>query len=103
MREDCVYGQARAFQGLGDTAPDGPQAAQHYEAALDRWRALLEAEAVLPADWWERQYNLLYCKYKRGEADEVRKAINAVEIMRGQPKDPALNKQWRDLKGKVGA
>jgi len=98
MSEDCVYGQARAFQGMAETGTD-PKA--NYEAALDRWRALRQAENIEDNDWWERTYNLLYCKYKLDQNKEVRQTIRAIEIMRGTPKDPLLQQKWRELKGAI--
>jgi len=99
MSEDCVYGQARAFRGMGETG--GADAKANFEAALDRWRALRQAETIEPRDWWERTYNLYYCKSKLGDKKDVRDNITAIELMRGTPKDPVLQKKWRDLKGAV--
>ncbi len=101
LKEDCIYGQARAFQGMGDTAVDPAQAKPNYEAALDRWRVLRKVDSIEPNDWWERAYNLHYCKYKLGDTKSVRDNITAIELMRGVPKEPVLQKKWRDLKGAV--
>jgi len=98
MSEDCVYGQARAFQGMAETGTDPKP---NFEAALDRWRALRQAENIEDNDWWERTYNLLYCKHKLDQNKEVRQTIQAIEIMRGTPKDPVLQKKWRELKAAV--
>jgi len=86
---------------MGDAEADPAQARQYYEAALDRWRVLTKVENIQPDDWWERTYNLYYCKYKLGQNAEVREAIRAVEIMHGVPKDPVIQKKWRDLKAAV--
>ena len=101
LKEDCIYGQARAFQGMGDTAADPAQAKPNYEAALDRWRVLTKVENIEPNDWWEWTYNLYYCKYRLGDKKSVRDNITAIELMRGAPKEPVLQKKWRDLKGAV--
>ena len=101
LKEDCIYGQARAFQGMGETAADAAQARPNYEAALDRWRVLRQVETVEPNDWWEWTYNLYYCKYKLGDKKDVRDNITAIELMRGTPKEPLLQQKWRELKGAV--
>ncbi|HUU89750.1 MAG TPA: tetratricopeptide repeat protein [Phycisphaerae bacterium] len=101
LREDCIYGQARAFQGMGDAETEPAQAKPNYEAALDRWRVLRQVENVQPDDWWERTYNLHYCKYKLGDTKDVRDNITAVELMKGTPKDPLLQQKWRELKAAV--
>ena len=104
MKEDCVYGMARAFQGMGDAA-DPAQAKPHYETAQEAWRALLTVPITDVQDRWEREYNLFYCKFKLGDKKEVYDAIRAIEIMRPPlgGKDPLLQKKFRDLLSQAGA
>lgn len=105
MREDCVYGQARAFEGMGEQASDPTQAKQHFEAALDRWRVLLQVEGMDPQARWEREYHLNYGKFKLGEVEEVRKYLNAAVLMTDGPlggNDAALVKKYRELQAAVG-
>jgi len=99
LKEDCVYGIARAFQGMGDASTDPAQAKPHFETAQEAWRALLAIPITDPQDRWEREYNLYYCKFKLGDKKEVADALKAIEIMRPPlgGKDPLLQKKFRDL------
>ena len=106
LPEDAIYGMARAHEGLGDAAaaksPD--QAKTHYTRSLELWRVLLDVAQIEPQSRWERNYHLLYCKFNLGQNEEVKKAINALEIMSTDPlggTDPALNKKFRELAAKV--
>jgi len=106
MSEACVYGQARAFEHLGDQATDPAQAKQHYEAALDRWRVLLQVADMDPQTRWEREYHHNYCMYKLGEKEAVKKNLIALRIFH-EPEplggsDPVLQKKFRELEDAVG-
>jgi len=105
IKEECVYGQARGHEGLGDTAPDAAQGKAHFETALDMWRILKEiASADKSADrqiLWEREYHLYYCKFKLGQKQEVHEALKTKQILvRPEPlggKDSALQSKFLQL------
>ncbi|HUU10238.1 MAG TPA: tetratricopeptide repeat protein [Phycisphaerae bacterium] len=103
LKEDCIYGMARAFEGLGEAAADAAEADQRFETALDAWRVLSKAEGADRQDTWERTYHLFYCKYRLGQNKEVHDSLRALEIMKGTlgGKDPVLQKKFRDLKAAV--
>jgi tetratricopeptide (TPR) repeat protein len=104
LPEDAIYGMARAHEGLGDAAASPEEAKPNYERSLELWRVLLDVAEMTPADRWERDYHLLYCKFKLGQKEEVKKAITALDIMKDEPlggSDPALNKKFRELEAKV--
>jgi hypothetical protein len=106
LPEDAIYGMARAHEGLGDEAASPDDAKPHYERSLELWRVLLDVGEITPADRWERDYHLLYCKFKLGQTEEVKKAIAALRLLREPPlggKDPTRQKQFRELAAKVGA
>jgi tetratricopeptide (TPR) repeat protein len=108
IKEDCVYGQARAHEGLGETAPDAAQGKAHFETAIDMWRVLMEiASADRGADQarlWECRYHLYYCKFKLGAKQEVVDALKTLKIM--QPplggKDPAMQSKFLQLLALAG-
>lgn len=103
LKEDCIYGMARAFEGLGEAATDAAEGKQRFETALDAWRVLSKAEGADRQDTWERTYHLFYCKYRLGQNKEVHDSLRALEIMKGTlgGKDPVLQKKFRDLKAAV--
>jgi len=106
LPEDAIYGMARAHEGLGNQASGPDEAKPHYERALELWRVLQKVADLEPQDRWEREYRLLYCKFKLGQKDQVKKAVNALEIMSDEPlggTDPTLQKKFRELAAKVGA
>ena len=94
LKEECIYGQARAHEGLGDTAPDAAQGKASFETAVEMWRVLkeiCEADRDKSADrsqLWERRYHLLYCKYKLGAKQEVADYTKTLEIMGKEAKPP---------------
>ena len=105
LKVDCIYGMARAYEGLGEEAPDAAQAKQHFERALELWRVLLEVaegernQSIL----WDRRYHVFYVKYRLGQTDEVREALRSMQILYGTlgENDPALQRKFRDLWSKV--
>lgn len=106
LPEDAIYGMARAHEGLGDAAKSPEDAKPHYKRSLELWRVLLDVGEIEPEDRWERDYHLLYCKVQLGQTEEVKKAIQAMEIMSQEPlggTDPAMQKRFRELAAKVGA
>ena len=106
LPEDAIYGMARAHEGLGDAAKSPDDAKPHYERSLELWRVLLDVGQIEPQDRWERDYHLLYCKLQLGQTEEVKKAVNALELLREPPlggTDPSLQKKFRELAAKVGA
>ncbi|HUX15353.1 MAG TPA: hypothetical protein VMW52_02715, partial [Phycisphaerae bacterium] len=109
IKVDCVYGMARCYEALAEAAPDATQARPHFERALELWRVLLEIEeqarASDPARLWDFRYHNYYCRYKLGDNEEVRKALENLAII-VQPQalggaDPILQKKFRDLRAKV--
>jgi hypothetical protein len=109
IKVDCVYGMARCYEALAETAPDATQARPHFERALELWRVLLEIEeqarASNPARLWDFRYHNYYCRYRLGDKEEVRKALESLAII-VQPQalggaDPILQKKFRDLRGAV--
>ena len=109
LKEDCIYGLARAYEGLGDTAPDAAQAKPNFERALELWRVMIKiAESERGTDRnivWDRRYHGSYCKFRLGFAKEAAAEIKALEIM-DPPlggKDPVTQKKFRDLQAQVNA
>ncbi len=109
VKVDCVYGLARCHEALAEGAPDAAQGRQQFERSLELWRALLEiegqnAKADLPRIWNYR-YHVFYCRYRLGERDEVRKALDALEILsRPEPlggADAELQQKFRQLRAWV--
>jgi len=109
IKVDCVYGMVRCYEALAETAPDATQARPHFERALELWRVLLEIEeqarASSPARLWTFRYHNYYCRYRLGDKEEVRKALENLAII-VQPQalggaDPILQKKFRDLRGTV--
>ncbi|MGB2755205.1 MAG: tetratricopeptide repeat protein [Phycisphaerae bacterium] len=109
IKVDCVYGMVRCYEALAETAPDATQARPHFERALELWRVLLEIEeqarASNPARLWDFRYHNYYCRYRLGDKEEVRKALESLAII-VQPQalggaDPILQKKFRDLLGAV--
>jgi len=106
LPEDAIYGMARAHEGMGDAAAGPDDAKPHYTRSLELWRVLRDVEDLQPQDRWERNYHLLYCKYKLGEKEAVAKDIEALEIMSDEPlggTDPVLNKKFRELEAKASS
>jgi len=109
IKVDCVYGMARCYEALAEIAPDAAQAKPHFERALELWRVLLEIEeqarASDPIRLWNFRYHNYYCRYRLGDKEEVRKALENLAII-VQPQalggtDPILQKKFRDLRNKV--
>jgi len=109
IKVDCVYGMARCYEALAETAPDATQARPHFERALELWRVLLEIEeqtrASNTARLWDFRYHNYYCRYRLGDKEEVRKALESLAII-AQPQalggaDPILQKKFRDLRTAV--
>jgi len=105
IKVDCVYGMARCYEALAETALDAGQARPHFERALELWRVLLEIEeqarASNPARLWDFRYHNYYCRYRLGDKEEVRKALESLAII-SKPQalggsDPILQKKFRDL------
>jgi len=104
LPEECIYGMARAYQGLGDQAAGPDEAKPHYERALELWRVLRNVENLKTEDRWEREYHILKCNLDLGRTEEVKKAINALKIMTEGPlggKDALRQKQFRELEAQV--
>ena len=111
LKEECIYGQARAHEGLGETAADAAQAKASYETAIEMWRVLkdiAEADREKGADrgsLWERRYHLCYCRYKLGFKQEVLEVLKAWKSMNEataakEPmggKDPAMQQKFIQL------
>jgi hypothetical protein len=100
---------ARCYEALAETAPDATQARPHLERARELWRVLLEIEeqarASNPARLWDFRYHDYYCRYRLGDKEEVRKALESLAII-VHPQalggtDPILQKKFRDLRGAV--
>jgi tetratricopeptide (TPR) repeat protein len=109
IKVDCVFGMARCYEALGEAAPDAGQARPHFERALELWRVLLEIEEQVrasdPGRIWNFRYHNYYCRYRLGDKEEVRKALESLAII-VQPQvlggaDPILQKKFRDLRGAV--
>jgi len=109
LKEDCISGLARAYEGLGGQAPDAAQAKAHFERALELWRVLVQiAESERGGDRnavWDRRYHLCYCKFRLGEKKEVRDALKALQVLSGQEpfggKDAVTQKKFRELLAQV--
>lgn len=103
LKEDCVYGMARAYEGLGETAPDAAQAKPFYETSLEGWRVLVDVSGANrdKQTQWERRYHQFYIKLKLGEKKEVAEALTALRIMiQPEPlggKDPILQQKFLAL------
>jgi hypothetical protein len=111
LKLDCIYGMGRAYEGLGDTAPDAAQAKPNYETALDIWRVLLNVSETErggdPNVFWERLYHAWYCSYRVGNVKDVYLAMvtkaKIIYPLALGGKDPVLQKKCRDLLGIVSA
>ncbi|MCX5685282.1 MAG: hypothetical protein NT049_16610 [Planctomycetota bacterium] len=128
MKYDCVYGLARAYEGLGEKARAEAEAAgtkdfkaakENYEAAVEIWRVLKdiaegEGRTVDPNIVWDRRYHMFYCAYRIGQVtqkpEDLQKTADALESMRiiEAPgalggKDPTLQKRFLDLRGVLPA
>ena len=122
MKFDCVYGLARAYEGLGEKARQEAEAAgtkdfkaakENYEAAAEIWRVLKElieseVRATDASLLWDRRYHMFYCTYRVAQVgqktDDLQKTADALNSMRiiEYPgalggKDPLLQKRFRDL------
>jgi tetratricopeptide (TPR) repeat protein len=109
IKVDCVFGMARCYEAMGEAAPDAGQARPHFERALELWRVLLEIEEQArtsdPGRLWDFRYHNYYCRYRLGDKEEVRKALENLAII-VQPQalggaDPILQKKFRDLRTAV--
>jgi tetratricopeptide (TPR) repeat protein len=110
VKEDCVHGMARAYEGLGETAPDAAQAKPNFETALDIWMVLLRVAEAGGKDRdinavWDRKYHMYYCRFRLGQAKEVYDNLKAEIIISGNlgGKDPVLQQKFRELVSKVAA
>jgi tetratricopeptide (TPR) repeat protein len=128
MKLDCVYGLARAYEGLAEKArqdaeakgqQDSPEARQNYEIATEIWRVLrdvieTEGRATDAGALWDRRYHLYYCAYriaqlsqKPEELQKVSDALNDLRIIVAPEalggKDPILQKRFRELAGVLPA
>ena len=109
IKVDCVYGLARCYEALGEAAPDNAQGAPHFERALELWRALLDLEGQNkksdPQRIWNYRYHVFFCRYRLGEREEIREALDAQEILsRPEPlggADPELQQKFRQLRAWV--
>jgi hypothetical protein len=105
IKVDCVFGMARCYEALAEAALDATQAKPHFERALELWRVLLEIEEQTrdaeQGRLWNFRYQWYYCRYRLGEKEEVRKALeNLAIISKPQPlggADPILQKKFREL------
>ncbi len=104
LPEDCIYGMARAYEGLGDKAAGTDEAKSYYQRALEFWRVLRNVENLKEEDRWEREYHILKCNLDLGRTEEVKQAVNALKIMTDGPlggKDALRQRQFRELDAKV--
>jgi tetratricopeptide (TPR) repeat protein len=124
MKYDCVYGLARAYEGLAEKARAEAEAAgskdvkvakENYEAAVEIWRVLKEISEGegrnLDANvMWDRRYRMFYCLYRVAQigqkAEDLQKVADDLNtlslIVRPEAlggKDPLLQKGFRDLRG----
>jgi len=122
MKYDCVYGLARAYEGLGEKARQEAEAAgtkdfkaakESYEAAAEIWRVLKEISAGEGRNidvnvMWDRLYHLYYSMYRVAQlgqkAEDLQKVADALRderIIRLPDalggKDPLLQKRFREL------
>ncbi len=109
LKIDCIEGMARAYQGLGETAPDRGAARPHFERAVELWRVardVADADRDTPKTRIDQfQYNLFLCKFKAGQVAETRDALKAMEIMRNGKfsEDPVIQRKFRELLGQAQA
>jgi tetratricopeptide (TPR) repeat protein len=115
IKLDCVYGMARAYEGLGDKTrleseaagqAEAPETKQAYERAFELWVILKDiAEGDRQGDIgtiWDRRYHVFYSSYRLGKGQEVSDALETLrkivypEALGG--KDPILQKRFRDLR-----
>jgi len=104
LPEDAIYGMARAYEGIGDQAETPEQGKPNYERSLELWRVLRDVQNMEAQDRWERQYHLLYCKYRLGQKEAVAKNLDATRIIEDGPlggPDPVLQRKFRELEAKV--
>jgi len=123
MKLDCVYGLARAYEGLAEKArqdteakgqKDSPEARQNYDLATEIWRVLrdvieTEGRATDAGPLWDRRYHLYYCAYRSAQLsqkpEELQRVGDSLENVRiivyPEPlggKDPLLQKRFRELR-----
>ena len=128
MKYDCVYGLARAYEGMGEKARTEAEAAgtkdfkaakENYEAAVEIWRVLKdiaegEGRTVDPNIIWDRRYHMFYCSYRIAQVgqkpEDLQKtadALNSVRIIEYPGalggKDPLLQKRFHELVGALPA
>ncbi|MBM4018701.1 MAG: hypothetical protein FJ288_10305 [Planctomycetes bacterium] len=118
LKLDCVYGVARAYEGLAEQARQAAEAAgqkdppyssdarQNYETALEIWTILQEVaegegRQSDPNILWDRRYHVFYSSFRLGKATEVAEALKK-RIIIERPgalggRDPILQKKFRDL------
>jgi len=122
MKYDCVYGLARAYEGLAEKARTGAETAgskdfkvakENYEAAVEIWRVLKEISEgegrnIDANVMWDRRYHMFYCTYRVAQlgqkAEDLQKMADALASMRiiVAPdalggRDPTLQKRFREL------
>jgi hypothetical protein len=124
LKLDCVYGMARAYEGLAERArldaeekgqkdpPYSAEAKQNYETALEIWGVLKEVGEGEGRQTdvnliWDRRYHIYYCSYRLGRLQAVSDALDLLEkINRPQAlggKDPILQMRFRDLRAVLPA
>jgi tetratricopeptide (TPR) repeat protein len=120
LKIDCVYGMARAYEGLAEQAqgaavqagqkapPYSPEAKRNYETALEIWRVLQDvASAEGPQTVWDRRYHVFYCSFRVGNAADVAGALKKLAIIERPNalggKDPVLQMRFRELLSLVAA
>jgi tetratricopeptide (TPR) repeat protein len=108
LRLDCVIGMGEAYEGLGETAPDAGTARKHYEVAVEIWRVVLDAVGgrrdTSDETIWQMRYHLYYCKYRLGQTDDVRKALQSLRVITPPlgGKDIDMRIKFKDLAERVG-
>ncbi|MCX5654086.1 MAG: tetratricopeptide repeat protein [Planctomycetota bacterium] len=123
MKFDCVYGLARAYEGLAEKARQDAEAAgtkdfkaakEGYEAAMEIWNVLKEivegeGRNIDANALWDRRYHVFYCAYRVGQlgqkpedlqrlADDLYKMEIIVRPDRLGGKDPLIQKRFSELR-----
>ena len=123
MKYDCVYGLARAYEGLAEKARQDAEAAgtkdfkaakEGYEAAMEIWNVLKEivegeGRNIDANALWDRRYHVFYCAYRIGQlgqkpedlqrlADDLYKMEIIVRPDRLGGKDPLIQKRFSELR-----